>query len=203
MPKQNRGYKKGNPHRDARLFVIVAEGEREDKYFAWFNEKNQRIKVKIIPREQNKSAPNHFLERIDKFITNGWWASEENDTLWLVLDVDRWPRTEINNLIEECSKKTNWNIAISNPCFEVWVLFHLKQRVEKGVGGCQKLKEIVNEALEGGFHPDKLCPLIDEATRNSRMTDQDPESDYPELITTKLYKLSEKMLEMLGSNWKN
>ena len=37
MPKKNRSYKKGLPHRDARLFVIVAEGEREDAYFRWFH----------------------------------------------------------------------------------------------------------------------------------------------------------------------
>ncbi len=32
MPKSNqrRPYKRGAPHRDARLFIIVAEGERED-----------------------------------------------------------------------------------------------------------------------------------------------------------------------------
>lgn len=32
MPN-NRNYKKGAPHRDSRLFIIIAEGEREDAYF--------------------------------------------------------------------------------------------------------------------------------------------------------------------------
>ena len=34
MPRKNRGYKKGEPFRDARLFVIACEGEkREKEYF--------------------------------------------------------------------------------------------------------------------------------------------------------------------------
>jgi len=36
MRRKNRSYKKGGRHRDARLFVIVAEGEREDAYFRYF-----------------------------------------------------------------------------------------------------------------------------------------------------------------------
>lgn len=45
MPRQqtNRAYKRGEAHRDALLFVIVAEGEREDRYFGWFDQKSQRI----------------------------------------------------------------------------------------------------------------------------------------------------------------
>lgn len=115
MGRTNRSYKKGAPHRDARLFVIVAEGEREDAYFSWFNEKNQRIKVSIIPREQDKSAPNFFLQRVEKFIEDGGWSPTENDMLWCVLDVDRWSREEIEGLRTICEQHENWNLAISNP----------------------------------------------------------------------------------------
>jgi len=38
MRRKNRSYKKGGRHRDARLFVIVAEGERKDAYFRYFFE---------------------------------------------------------------------------------------------------------------------------------------------------------------------
>lgn len=62
MQRNRRKYKKSAPFRDARLFIIVAEGEREDAYFSFFNERNQRIKVQPIPREKDKSAPNYFLK---------------------------------------------------------------------------------------------------------------------------------------------
>lgn len=71
MPKKNRAYKKGAPHRDAHLFVIVAEGEREDGYFGWFHERNQRIRVRIVPREPGHSAPAHCLDRVNQFIEEG------------------------------------------------------------------------------------------------------------------------------------
>lgn len=69
MPKRNtnRAYKRGEPHRDMRLFVIVAEGEREDEYFSWFDQRNSRIRVQIVPREGHASAPNHFIKRLETF----------------------------------------------------------------------------------------------------------------------------------------
>lgn len=88
-PRLNRAYKKGEAHRDARLFVIVAEGEREDAYFKCFNARNQRVFIKIVPREQNRSAPKFFLERVEKTIVSGGWTPKEDDLLWFVLDVDR------------------------------------------------------------------------------------------------------------------
>jgi len=51
MPRKNREYKKGAPHRDYRKFIIVAEGMREDDYFNYFNKLTPRVEVKIVARE--------------------------------------------------------------------------------------------------------------------------------------------------------
>ncbi|SHN36604.1 hypothetical protein SAMN05216311_110120 [Chitinophaga sp. CF418] len=55
MPRKNREYKKGAPHRDYRKFIIVAEGMREDDYFSYFNQLTPRVEVKIVAREGGKS----------------------------------------------------------------------------------------------------------------------------------------------------
>ena len=201
MPRKNRPYKKGKPHRDARLFVIVAEGEREDKYFQYFNEKNLRIQVKIIPRKENQSAPNHFLSRIEKYIDEGGWSPKDNDILWCVLDVDKWPRTEIENIYAACQQNTNWNIGISNPCFEVWLLFHTMEKITDNGETPNQLKRLLHEQMSGGYKVENFAPLIETACQNSTEADENPHGYFPDRMQTKLYGLGNEIVKKLGGNW--
>jgi RloB-like protein len=199
MPN-NRSYKKGAPHRDSRLFIIVAEGEREDAYFQYFHLKNQRIRISIVPREQNASAPKHFLNRLDKFEKEGLWSPKDDDALWFVLDVDAWKREHIDELITACEKDKNWNIAISNPSFEVWLLFHLMNNLE---GLSPNLKNELHLKTSGvGYSPEIFCPEIDLAIQNAKQSDTTPSYIFPTAKQTKVYLLAEQLIEKLGINWR-
>lgn len=200
MPKRNRAYKKGAPHRDARLFVIVAEGEREDAYFSWFHRKNQRIVIQIVPREKNRSAPNHFLSRVEQFEKEGRWNPKDNDQLWFVLDVDRWSREVIEEIQTHCESRPHWHLAISNPCFEVWVLFHILDQLPYSGEKCSDLKREVHQKLSSGFHPDNVCPLIEQAASRARVADNS-QGSFPDAMKTKVYLLAEELLLVLGKNW--
>jgi hypothetical protein len=202
MPPTNRKYKKGEPHRDSRLFVIVAEGEREDEYFSFFHEKNQRVRIQIVPREGNASAPKHFLERVKTIQQQKLWIPKENDALWFVLDVDKWKMEHIDELIQLCKQKKNWNIAISNPCFEVWLLFHIIDNLVN----CEyplKTELDIQSKLLGyrGYSASVFCPKIEQALENARQNDDNNHS-FPSEKQTKLYLLAEQLLEKLGKNWK-
>jgi hypothetical protein len=68
MPRtRNREYKKGKPHRDFRKFIIVAEGQREDDYFSFFGNINERVVVEIVPRDGGKSAAKYLLDRLTRY----------------------------------------------------------------------------------------------------------------------------------------
>jgi len=203
MPKrnQNRAYKRGSPHRDARLFIIVAEGEREDAYFNWFNERNQRILIHMVPREGKASAPKHFLGRLEKFLLETDVQPGSDDSVWFVLDVDRWPRNAIDGLINACEQASNWQITLSNPCFEVWLHCHHSKPPE-GLQTCKDYKSVVNTLFPGGFRLENACLLIDQAVVNSRDMDTMPLQAFPGKGQTKVYKLAEEMLKMLGQNWR-
>ena len=203
MPRKNRAYKKGEPHRDARLFVIVAEGEREDGYFRFFNERNQRIQIKIAAREENKSAPNFFLERVEKMIADGIWSPKDDDLLWFVLDVDKWKREEIENLKTACDSEENWDIAISNPCFEVWLIFHVQSEISNKELSCQELKTFLHQASGGGFEINRFAFNLQTAVENGKAADTNPTGYYPDVMQTKVYLLGEQLLQLLGNNWKN
>jgi len=200
MPKRNRGYKKGRAHRDARLFVIVAEGVREDEYFAWFNEQNQRIRVKLIDRVENRSAPSHFLERIELFIKETGWSPNENDQLWLVLDVDKWQRESITTLEIAVQGSPNWFIAISNPCFEVWLHYHLAAVISLELDSCTKLKQHLHEVTHTGYKVEDFGPLLKIACLNASNADAS-NGNYPDFLQTKVYRLGKEMLTVLGNTF--
>lgn len=203
MPKQNinRSYKRGESHRDARLFVIVTEGEREDKYFGWFDKKNQRIRVQMVSRDRQASAPKHFLERLNKYLDNVDTQLQSGDSIWFVLDVDTWTRASIDELIVLCEQTDNWHIAISNPCFEVWLNLHTGPLPNNGEG-CNELKTLLNSRIKGGFHPNTICPLIDQAIGHARTSDSHPAQNFPDRMQTKVYRLAEAMLVVLGQQWR-
>lgn len=202
MPRKNRAYKKGEPHRDARLFVIVAEGEREDAYFRFFQELSPRIRIKIVPREAGKSAPNFFLERIDEYRASEEWLPESDDRLWFVLDVDRWERSAIDTLHEACETEPNWHMGISNPCFEVWLHFHLGP-VSGQAQNCQELKAAIPSIISGGYNISTFCPRIDKAANYARNADSDPSHFFPGSMQSKLYRLADELLALLGNNWRH
>lgn len=199
MPKPNRAYKKGGAHRDARLFVIVAEGDREDAYFAYFNERNSRIKVLTIHREQNTSAPKHFVARLNEAEERGNYTPEVNDAIWFVCDTDRWG-SQLNELKANCDERSNWNLAISNPCFEVWLHFHAGP-INQGKASCSQLKTSLPKTVLGGFNTGEYCSQIEAAIQHVEKADLIPDSYYPQLMQTKIYLLAKEMCALLGKNW--
>jgi RloB-like protein len=198
----NRNYKKGAPHRDSRLFIIVAEGEREDEYFSYFNEQNQRIRIKIVPREGQSSAPKYFLNRLSKFQEEGLWNPQDNDALWFVLDVDSWQREQIQVLIDACERDKTWNIAISNPYFEVWLLYHLEEDLTSVGDNLKHELHLKTQGVGKGI-PNNFCPKITIAAENAKKNDSSPTQIYPNHKQTKVYLLAQQLLEKLGKNWNN
>lgn len=203
MPKRNtnRSYKRGEAHRDARLFIIVTEGEREDRYFGWFDRKSQRIQVQLVPRQGQASAPKHFLARLSQYLDEGGRDPEMEDSIWFVLDVDTWTRESIDELVVTCSQAPNWHLAISNPCFEVWLNLH-KGPVPDNGENCDALKTMLNGRIRGGFHPNTICPLIEDAIRYAQEADTHPAQVYPDRMQTKVYLLASAMRAVLGQNWR-
>jgi hypothetical protein len=201
MPKLNRSYSKRAPYRDARLFVIIAEGIREENYFKWFNAKNSRIQVLIIEQEDNRSAPRLLIERLHAAEKEGKYVPNANDHVWFVCDVDRW-RAQIEELRVDCQQNVNWNVAVSNPCFEVWLHFHSGPLDLKGRLSCQMLKRRLPNSRVGAYETERYGSVIEEAALNARNSDPTPDSFFPDYLQSKIYKLAESMLAVLGNNWK-
>lgn len=108
------------PHRDARLFVIATEGEETEKqYFSMFG--NKRCQVKVIPSEDGRSAPHHILKQLKEYKRE--YQIGSGDELWLMVDVDRWRPGRLAEVAAEAGR-SSFELAVSNPCFEVWLYLH-------------------------------------------------------------------------------
>jgi hypothetical protein len=192
-----REYRKKQPFRDATLFVIICEGERrEPEYFSFFDRLSSRIKVKTVPCKRGKSAPNHLLSNAHEAYSEN--AMTNNDQLWIVLEKDRWSRKSIESILQTSRSKPIWNVAISNPCFEVWLYFHFTKTIPEmsGHSGCQAWKEIIPQINPGGFDCSRHPVLIETATLNAK-NNYSANGYFPGPGSTQVYELAEKILTLI------
>jgi len=163
------------------VIIIACEGKTEENYFKIFSSKNKIIKVKDISVEilekqeasDTKSAPMHVLNLLDEYARH---YQIDNDELWMVIDRDRQnnSKKQLEEIINSC-KKNNYNIALSNPCFELWLLLHvrdlseyddltiIKIKANKRISSSKKSKRFIEKELSltvGGYKKGKVDTSI-------------------------------------------
>jgi hypothetical protein len=213
MYRKPRGYIRDIPiqlQRDYRLFAIACEGEkREVQYFKLFEQISDRIKIDIIEevvsdeemisKHKQKSAPKWVLDRALKYIETKGLAEE--DFLWFIMDIDRWEENQLREIANLCDEHPNWNIALSNPCFEVWLYFHKKSDIQKSKSlSCKDFKNEIASFNKGGYHPYRYIIDINTAIINSKSADTNPIHFMPGLKETKVYNLGEALLSKIGKS---
>lgn len=205
MPYKKRNYYKNEEAkaRDYSLFVIACEGTKtEPSYFAPFDNFN-RIKVRILEHKQTESAPSFVLDSAKQYIAEEGLNAEYGDSLWCVIDVDKWPINMIHDLGQFCINTSGCHIAISNPCFEIWLLYHkLTDLSDIDCSKSHYVKVALSNLTPGGFYAPEYVKLMDKAIENAKAKDsQRGESHYfPRLKETKVYELGEALMKRIGKN---
>ena len=207
-----RGYTREVPQekvRDYSLFAIATEGtEREPDYFRLFDGID-RIKVDIIEPEtsdeedasekRKASSPSKVLEKVKAYISKNQLSAEDGDSLWCVIDVDRWPQKQIEELHSFCAQKDNWHLVISNPSIEIWLLYHKRTDLtDLGIQTANDAKQALDKIEKGGYYYIKYLPLMLDAIGNARNADSNPDGYMPELLQTKVYQLGGALYERMG-----
>lgn len=205
MGFKNRGYKRdteGDLIRDYKLFAIACEGsDREPQYFNVFRDLSRRIKVDVIEEDINRtnSSPKWVLNRLTSYIEK--YDLQDTDELWIVIDVDNWKDEEVRNVASYCNDQSNWNIAISNPCFEVWLYFHKRKDVLNSSSvSCKDFKSEIATFSKNGYNKYQYILLLEDAIRNAKQADSNKNHFLPKEKETKVYLLIEAMLAMIKSD---
>ncbi len=184
---------------DTRLLIIATEGRiTEKQYFAQF--RNRRVQVKVIPTgEDNKSSPEYILRRLKDFRQE--YDLKADDELWLMIDVDRWKDKKLKSVTKE-AKDSGFQLAVSNPCFETWLLCHYILPTIR-TSTCKKITEQLSDELkklhDTGYNKAKLNtdyfkPYVKQALQNAKQLDIHPNSRWLNQVGTHVYKVVEQLI---------
>lgn len=210
MILRNRLFQRRLPTRDAKVFYIFCEGRsREYDYFSYFRELDSRIAIEIIqPTPSGNNSPEGLYQKACSFILK----TEENpnpkyelsnvDEVWFVIDTDEWGKM-IENLRNKCRNNTEhakWNVAQSNPCFEVWLYYHFYENKPTFTTSktSKEWKSFVNHSIRGGFDSRKHPIFIGTAINNAKNNYSESEGNI-DTACTEVFKLAESYYPFIKS----
>jgi hypothetical protein len=130
---------------ERRSVLIVTNGkDTELDYFNALREESWVTADKITPKFIN-GAPVKAVIRAAAIR-----AENEYDEAWVVCDVDEFG---VRAAMDEAARHDDVELVLSKPCFEVWLILHLRQ-------GCPGF----NDATQAGVYLERLLPHWDKTT---------------------------------------
>ncbi|MCX8648656.1 RloB domain-containing protein [Bifidobacterium sp. B4001] len=125
----------------SRIFV-ACEGQTERAYFRYLNTELRTSGIQIKPYS-DKSDPSEVVEEaikanrgdLHKGVDEGYY-----DEVWAVFDWDG--RTEQVRKAKHLAKKNRVHVALSNPAFELWLVWHFLDYMNPSCDQKETLKEL-------------------------------------------------------------
>lgn len=204
---KNRLFTKQEPDRDAKSIYIFSEGvKREKQYFNYFKEIDSRINIEVYDlSSKENNSPLGLYKIAESAIQSesnpkGKYEVIEGDEVWIVIDTDKDKfdsrRPQIEQIKAKCDSK-NWNISQSNPCFEVWLYYHLDAEKPnfQNMDTCKQWKQYLQKE-KGGFDSKKHPIFIQTALINSEILFQQDEEGFPSVGTTQIFRLAQSILSV-------
>lgn len=199
MARRPRKFRRRTGQRRYRkLFLLVVEGSTSEcQYFNFFNRQStEKIRIQC-ESNKHKSAPIHVLRKMTNLLASK--NSRKNDEAWIVIDTDQWPEDHLTDLYNWSQQEDHYGLAVSNPCFEYWLLLHFEDG--DGVHSTRDCKRKIRDHLPGyRKHIDtrKLSiEMITEARNRACIRDNPPCDDWPHNTGTTVYRLVDNILESL------
>lgn len=189
------------PHlRDTKLIIIATEGEKTEKqYFESDLFRSNRVQVKVLETVDGHSAPTHVLKRIRKYKKE--YELNDNDQLWLMFDKDNWDEHVLAQIYSEAKRslRSIIHLAVSNPCFELWLLLHhinCTDNLRKCNDVEIKLREILGSYNKSNINIKSFANGIDKAIERAKDLDTGNSSTWPNHPGTHVYKVVKEILKL-------
>lgn len=219
MPRERSEPVRNGGHLNAeKFFVLSFEGKRsEPKYFedlrksTYFN--NSGL-IETIPLKRTTNRGSNPLD-VKKLLkeAKAEFNFKKTDEFWLIIDRDHWEtihKIDFPTLVLDCKKEENFFLAMSNPCFEIWLIMHLidindyTQQEKKALMENVKISAkknhidiVLGELLGRGYNkrpnPTVFLPKIHQAIERAKNQDLHND-DYPLELGTHIHRLIEKLI---------
>jgi hypothetical protein len=202
-----RKFERVPPSRDAKCIFVFCEGARtEAKYFNYFVGLDSRLNIVVHKHDEaeNNSPMGLYSTAIAKVLEGkGEKEFREGDEVWIICDWDSDRDNsrdgQFRTILGECSARPGWHLAISNPCFEVWLLYHLLNDLSAyaHLATCREWKPLVNTQISGGFNPSRHPVNIGIATQNA-MRSYAEHDNLPSIGSSQVFRVGESILNLIG-----
>lgn len=219
MPRERKELLREGGFTDKEKIIILAfEGnDTEQIYFEYYKEtfkdtnffNDDLIYLHLLkrPKSNTNSAPNHVFKKLKKEAKDEY-NFKLSDELWMIIDRDRWKN--IDDIILKCKEQKNMFVAVSNPCFEFWLLLHIKNISEYNENELQfilkngktskngrtyvekKIIEILGSYNKSNLKPELFLATIENAIKQAK-TLNNPEEEYPKNLGSFVYKILENL----------
>lgn len=192
--------------RDARLVVIAAEDTYATKqYFDSDIFQSSRIKIEVLETptdelsaDKNRSSPEAVEQRLKNYIEK--YDLQKDDILCIMIDRDRWPERMLAEVSQKTFRKKRKNIllAVSNPCFELWLYLHVAEWPPSiQTISAQKMERMLRTLL-GSYNKtnidiEKFRGRVLVACERARKMDIKPTDRWPQQIGSHVYRLIDEI----------
>ncbi|MDE7388752.1 MAG: RloB family protein [Muribaculaceae bacterium] len=220
MITRRKDYAKRAPSKDASKIYIISEGTvSEIRYLNFFTGLSSNLELIVIPSE-NGTDPLKLKELAkEKFFgTNRSHTLDyaQKDQIWFVIDTDTWERegkiaplrefchdnnSNISKMYDEVKPYGAWNVVQSNPCFEVWLYYHLYDSAPDpaSVPNEANIKRYVDILIGGGFDYECDPARIQSAIQRARRAFHTDEKGKLGWFATEFFKLGEEIEKFTSS----
>ncbi len=174
-----------------KMFVVASEGAKtEPQYFKMLNTVSSVVHLKCLKNKHN-SSPEGVLRLMKGHIKSE--GLKNTDEAWLVIDRDSWTEQQINQLYSWSLQEANYNLALSNPKFEYWLLLHFENGSRVSSMNCsERLKKYLPD-YNKDIQENKIKSKIPQAIERAKEKDSPECQDWPRRIGTTVYRLVEKL----------
>jgi hypothetical protein len=217
---RRKDYSKREPSKSASKIYIVCEGKgTEPDYFGFFVGLSSNLELIIIPPEEG-TDPLKLMELAQRTLlgNSGKYSIDylQQDKVWFVIDTDTWEdegkiaplrnfcketNIRITEMCKEAKPYEAWNVAQSNPSFEVWLYYHhysykpSKEAVEKQ----PSVKAYVHQLIAGGFDPQRDQVRLQSAIENSEKNYHQQPNGNPDWFSTEQHLIGKDLMSFVGS----
>lgn len=185
--------------RDAKLCVIATEGTDTEKQYFEGRFGSAKLKIEVLDTgTTGLSAPQQVLERLTTFEQK--YDLGDEDERWLMIDVD-YHRAEFLSAVCQEAMQKNFQLAVSNPCFELWLWLHVAD-ANLDHTKCKDLKQHLKDEL-GGYNWANLDlshytqERIEQAVQRARALHIMQDERWPPFPGTHVYKVVERLMPYL------
>ena len=154
-----------------KTLVIICEGERTEPLYleALKRQPNVKDAASVDLRiAAEHGMPEALVCAAIKARDRSADEEDEIDEFWCAFDVE-WPRNHprLREAVQQ-ARDNGIKLAISNPCFEIWLILHFEQHGSwLDNDGARRLRRRLDGAPDKGLDPAKYMPLVSKAMDNA------------------------------------